>query len=199
MLAPVPPRRHKQSFGREYLLTGKIRHEIIKNAFKFSLKKQKNIDILDLGCGTGSLAYFLKPYPRTLSGVDISSHMLKKAAETGLYDSLYERDIEAHLKETPNHYDMVIAAAVLIHFHKIDSIVSLVLNRLRPKGKLIFSVFEAQTEDIELNSFLMYSHSDKYIMNLTERLNCKILYQKRDIHEYHPEPIYALGYVLEKL
>ena len=184
-----------RSWGNDSQYRG---HLMIKNAVENSFKERVKIDILDLGCGTGTLADFLMPYTRTLCGVDLSPDMLKEAAQTGLYDFLHEKDIEIYLKETPDQYDMVIAAAVMIHFFDLEHVFSLIIDKLRPNGKLIFSVFEAPEEEIELNSFLMYSHSDKYITSLAERLNCKVCYRKKDIHEYHPEPINGLAYVFER-
>jgi hypothetical protein len=46
----------------------------------------------------------------------------------------------------------------------------------------------------------MYSHSDDYVTTLANRLNLKISYRQRDIHEYHKgASVPAVIYVLEKL
>jgi len=59
---------------------GKYRgHILIEKAFKQTHNTSKKVNILDLGCGTGSLARFLRPYARTLVGVDLSTDMLFKA------------------------------------------------------------------------------------------------------------------------
>ncbi|MDA9823688.1 tetratricopeptide repeat protein [Paracoccaceae bacterium] len=172
---------------------------MIEDAIKNSCKEHLKIDILDLGCGAGTLAKFLKPFATTLYGVDMSPEMLKEAQTSDLYDFLYEKDLEIYLQETPYQYDLVIAAAVMIHFFDLEHVFSLILNKLKKNGKFIFSVFEASVEEKELNSFLMYSHSDKYISSLAARLNCKICYRKKGVHEYHPEPIYGIAYVFEKI
>ena len=45
----------------------------------------------------------------------------------------------------------------------------------------------------------MYSHSDKYIVALSDRLNFNIIYKQKDIHEYHNgTSVPAIIYVLEK-
>jgi len=45
----------------------------------------------------------------------------------------------------------------------------------------------------------MYAHSDDYITTLAEHLNLKIIYKKKDIHEYHKgNSVPAIIYVLEK-
>jgi trans-aconitate 2-methyltransferase len=60
--------------------------------------------IVDLGCGTGSMAEALRlrGAGRGLTGVDASPAMLKKARGTGVYDTLQQADIdEWHPQDTP--------------------------------------------------------------------------------------------------
>ena len=174
-------------------------HLLIENAFKTTHNNIEKIDILDMGCGTGSLAKILRPYARTLVGVDLSPDMLLKAEEICLYDSLYKKDLSQYLSEVSNHYDTIIAAAVLIHFYDLDNIFFLIKDSLKINGKFVFSIFEETQKNKNLNSFLMYAHSDDYITTLAERLNLKIIYKKKDIHEYHKgNSVPAIIYVLEK-
>ena len=174
-------------------------HVLIEDAFNSLRMEQNFANILDLGCGTGSLAPHLRPYSKNLDGVDLSPDMIKHAKETELYDAVYQQEIETYLGEIPNQYDVVVAAAVLIHFFDLHSILSLIRNSLTENGKLIFSVFEGVSSDKELNEFLMYSHSAKYINDLANLLGFQIQYKKTAIHEYHKgNPISALVYILQK-
>ena len=173
-------------------------HLLIASAFGQAAVNKDNA-ILDLGCGTGSLASFLRPYAKTLIGIDLSCEMLVYAERSKHYDTLYKADIENYLSQNLEHYDVVVAAAVFIHFLNLENIFSLILNRLKKGGKFIFTVFESQKQDKYLNDFLMYSHSKEYICGLAKSFNLRIVYQERAIHEYQEEkPIYALAYVLEK-
>ena len=152
-----------------------------------------------MGCGTGSLASTLRPYAETLVGVDISPDMLFKAEKICSYDLLYKKDINNYLEEIQNHYDTVVAAAVLIHFFDLDNIFTLVNNSLKINGKFVFSIFEGTQKSKDLNSFLMYSHSSEYITALANRQNLKIIYRQKGIHEYHKGiPIPGIIFVLEK-
>ena len=174
-------------------------HLLIENAFKKTHNISKKIDILDMGCGTGSLARILRPYARSLVGVDLSPDMLFKAEEICLYDSLYEKDLSQYLGEVLNYYDTVVAAAVLIHFNDLDNIFFLVRDSLKINGRFIFSIFEETQKNKDLNSFLMYAHSNDYVTALSDRLNLKIIYRQKDIHEYHKgNSVPAIIYVLEK-
>ena len=174
-------------------------HNLIEDAFN-SLRLHPNVaNILDLGCGTGSLASYLRPYSKNLDGVDLSPDMIKLAEDTGLYDTVYQQEIEVYLGEISNQYNVIVAAAVLIHFFDLHGILSLIRNSLTENGKLIFSVFEGVSSDKELNEFLMYSHTANYIKDLANLLGFQIKYKKTAIHEYHKgNPISALVYILQK-
>ena len=193
-------RKKSKNWGNLEKKKNKYRgHLLIENAFKTTHNTSKKIDILDMGCGTGSLARILRPYARTLVGVDLSPDMLFKAKEICLYDSLYEKDLSQYLGEVLNYYDTVVAAAVLIHFNDLDNIFFLVRDSLKINGRFIFSIFEETQKNKDLNSFLMYAHSDDYITTLADRLNLKIIYRQKDIHEYHKGiSVPAIIYVLEK-
>ena len=173
--------------------------KLIEDVFKQSHKINEKSDILDLGCGTGSLASFFRPYANILNGVDLSVDMLRAAKKTNKYDSLYNKELEEYLAEASIHYDTIVASAVMIHFFDLENTFSLIRDSLKKNGKFIFSVFEAKEKDRELNSFLLYSHSDNYITTLAEQLKFKINYRQKGVHEYHKgNPINAIIYELEK-
>jgi len=60
------------------------------------------LNIADVGCGTGLLAPLLRSHGfHTLEGIDLSEEMIAKARESGLYQS-FESGIDLH-KEVPAH------------------------------------------------------------------------------------------------
>ena len=69
-------------------------HVLIKNAFSSLIRAPDKMNILDLGCGTGSLASYLRPFSKKLDGVDLSLDMIKLAKATGFYDSLYQQELK---------------------------------------------------------------------------------------------------------
>ena len=174
-------------------------HKLIENAFRQAHIDSNEIDILDLGCGNGILASFLRPYARKLVGVDLSQDMIIEADKTHLYDSLHNEELDRYLDKSSEYYDTVVAAAVMIHFYDLENTFSLIKNSLKVNGKFIFSIFEGKKKDKELNFFHMYAHSDNYVSALADRLKFKINYKQKGIHEYHKEvPIDALIYVFQK-
>ena len=73
---------------------------LLRKHFHEANIQEKVGDILDLGCGTGSLAKFLRPYSKKLVGIDLSSDMLIKAEKTELYDSILKRDVNGVFKRS---------------------------------------------------------------------------------------------------
>jgi predicted TPR repeat methyltransferase len=69
-----------------------------------------DLDILDLGCGTGLSGARLKARARSLTGVDISSNMLAVARQRQIYDNLVHGEMSTFLQGQIGKFDLVVAA-----------------------------------------------------------------------------------------
>ena len=146
------------------------------------LSARTALDVLDAGCGTGLCAPVLRPYARSLIGLDLSASMLRIANKKNIYDGLCNSDIEKHLDEIGGSingcgaYDLIICIDTLIYFGSLVSLFRKVSNSLRFGGSLIFTVeLCAQPEaDYQLNPSGRYSHSEAYVRNVMGScgLNC---------------------------
>lgn len=67
---------------------------------------KKDLQGLDAGCGTGLCGPAIRLYAVSLTGVDLSPLMLKKARESAVYDELVEAELGAYLKQNPATYDI---------------------------------------------------------------------------------------------
>jgi predicted TPR repeat methyltransferase len=94
---------------------------------------------LDLGCGTGLCAPFLRPLARHVTGIDLSQKMLDKAAELDLYDDLACADIVDWLAERPASCDLAVAADVLVYIGDLAPLFARVRRALRAGGLFAFS------------------------------------------------------------
>jgi predicted TPR repeat methyltransferase len=124
------------------------------------------LDILDLGCGTGLCAPFLRPYARRLAGVDLSAGMLAKAAERGLYDSLEAADLLTVLSQAPAGWDLLIAGDTFPYLGDLAGVFDGAALALRPGGWFAFS-----TEATALDGYLLrgngrFAHGPRYIERL---------------------------------
>jgi predicted TPR repeat methyltransferase/uncharacterized coiled-coil protein SlyX len=128
-----------------------------------------NAEVLDLGCGTGLCGPFLRPLARRLVGVDLSSGMLAKAQERGLYDELVQADIVSHLATTPGRVDLVVAADVLVYLGDLEPLFFAVQRALGPSGCFVFTI-ESQDGDegYVLRATRRYAHADAYLRGVAD-------------------------------
>ena len=128
------------------------------------------LDVLDAGCGTGLCAPLLKPYARSLTGVDLSGGMLARARSRGVYDDLVEGEIGRFLIERPLRFDVIASADTLCYFGDLAPVVRAARDALRPNGWLAFTV--ESSDDIDnyrINPHGRYSHARAYVTSVLDR------------------------------
>ena len=131
---------------------------------------QSALDVLDAGCGTGLCAPLLKPYARSLTGVDLSGGMLARARSRTLYDDLVEAEIGRFLTERPVRFDVIASADTLCYFGDLDPVVQLASAALRPHGWLAFTLESADDIDAyRINPHGRYSHARPYVTSVLDR------------------------------
>jgi predicted TPR repeat methyltransferase len=119
--------------------------------------------ILDVGCGTGLCGPLLRPYARKLVGVDLSASMLALARERGGYDALFKEELTRYLLDTPERFDVIIAADTLVYFGDLPPVLRAASRALAPGGSLIATLEKSQPDDesaYRLNGHGRYSHSE---------------------------------------
>ncbi len=131
------------------------------------LHGKSGLTILDLGCGTGLMAPYLRPHADRLVGVDIAEKMLEQAQQRGGYDELAHADITAYLGRLPSPPDLIVAADVLVYLGDLAPLFGAL-----PKGVLFAATVEVNglTEGYQLQESKRYAHSRAYIESLTTDL-----------------------------
>lgn len=129
---------------------------------------EHSLDVLDLGCGTGLCAPIFKPWSKSLVGVDLSSKMVAKAEERGLYDQIIIADLLEPLSSGEECLDLILAADVFIYVGKLDAVFAGCSRSLRKDGILAFSieVIEEGGADYILHGAGRYAQSRNYIETL---------------------------------
>jgi len=122
-----------------------------------------DLDVLDGGCGTGLCSGLLRPYARTLSGVDLSPAMLKRAQATGRYDALIEAELGSFLDAHPRSFDVCAFVDVLNYFGDLNAILSSAARALKPMGLLAFSVERSRHPGSQLHPTGRYSHHPGHV------------------------------------
>lgn len=144
------------------------------------------LDVLDLGCGTGLVGQQFRSLARSLTGVDISTNMLAKARQRGIYDHLVRGDIDQFLKTQDGTFDLAVAADVFIYIGDLSSIFRGVRAALRDDGLFCFSVEATEESDYVLRSTLRYAQSSGYLRRLAEETDfiVEVIESKPVRHEY---------------
>jgi predicted TPR repeat methyltransferase len=130
--------------------------------------QSSNLDILDLGCGTGLFGALLRKRARTLTGVDLSPNMLKIARRRQVYDDLICDELVDFLSTRSERFDLAVAADVFVYIGDLSEVFQAVQCRLRPGGLFCFSVEAGDDEDFALGTNLRYAHSAAYLRKLAK-------------------------------
>ena len=124
--------------------------------------------ILDAGCGTGLAGPFLKPFAKTLTGVDLSSKMIQQAMERKCYDSLQVADLLDYLKAAENQqrFDLIAAADTFNYFGDLSVLLPTCFAALKTDGWLVFTLEFGETygETYRLEVHGRYTHPPGYLM-----------------------------------
>jgi len=127
-------------------------------------------DVLELGCGTGLCGPLLRPLARRLVGIDLSDGMLARARAAGHYDELACAELVAWLGACETHFDVVLAADVLIYLGDLAPTFAGVARVLRPGGRFALSVERCDdAHDYRLQPSRRYAHSQRYLAGLAAR------------------------------
>jgi predicted TPR repeat methyltransferase len=121
------------------------------------------LDILDLGCGTGLAGAVFKPLAARLDGVDLSPAMTEKARLRNIYDHLEVADLEVALCAPGPQYDLILAADTLVYLGDLKPVFEAAHARLRPDGYFLFTVEKAEGDGFELGPKRRWRHSDAYL------------------------------------
>lgn len=158
--------RYAESFDEH--LVSQLKYEtpklLVEQLARFS--RLRDMDVLDLGCGTGLLGPLVRPLARRLTGVDLSANMLHKAAERRLYDDLIQSELTQFLASRKNGFDLAVAADVFVYLGDLAAVFAGLRDALRRSGWCSFSVEASESGDFVLTPAGRYRHSAAYCEKL---------------------------------
>ena len=113
---------------------------VLKARFGPFLPTDRRSKILELGCGHGTLLYFLKDHGYTsIDAVDVSEEQVQLAKSFG-FQNVARGDLVDFLQRCePASYQLVFMLDVIEHFKKdeIATLLALVWRSLKPDGRLV--------------------------------------------------------------
>ena len=102
--------------------------------------------VIDVGCGTGHVLYWLQTRGFALAeGIDISPQQVEQARRMGL-QNVRCVGLEEHFQDRRDLYDLILLRDVLEHFSpsEAEHNLELLSNALRPHGRLLIQVPNAE-------------------------------------------------------
>ena len=136
--------------------------EILLGLAVMVMPGRQDLNILDLGCGTGLAGEAFKPLAARLDGIDLSPAMIEKARARGIYDHLAVADLESALAQAGPAYDLILAADTLVYLGDLTAIFRDAAARLAPDGFFLFTVEKAEAA-FELGPKRRWRHGESYL------------------------------------
>lgn len=119
------------------------REETFKPQLTAQAKIQENLNVLDLGCGTGTLALLIKKSQPSakVTGIDIDPRIIKIAKEKAFQSKLeitFDLGSAFDLPYPDNSFDRVVSSLIFHHLTRENKLCALreVYRVLNPKGEL---------------------------------------------------------------
>ena len=132
-----------------------------------------DLNILDIGCGTGLCGPHLRPYARQLTGVDISAAMLAEAEKRGEYDDLIEAELTNFLTDNHDSFDLIVSADVLVYFGDLQPVFDAAAKALRSNASFLCTLEYTDSTERETGYFLnqhgRYSHTESYVRDVLKK------------------------------
>jgi predicted TPR repeat methyltransferase len=120
--------------------------------------------VLDLGCGTGLAGAEFRPVCDWLVGVDISSAMVERARDKGLYDQLVVAELAHFLAASAGaQHHLVLAADVFVYCSDLAPIAKAAAGVLAPGGLFAFTVETHAGPGVLLRETLRYAHGADHV------------------------------------
>jgi len=137
------------------------------------LPSNKNLKILDIGCGAGQLLYLLKLNGyKNIEGVDIGKEQIELTQNLGI-KATHIKDLKNFLQKNISNWDIIILSQVIEHFpkDKVVSYLKAIYNALKGNGMVIILTPNMQILTGLYQRYINFTHE----VGFSERSLYKVL------------------------
>jgi len=157
---------HKSSSIQKKIISPKnFTYRIILNEINNYLEQAK--EVLDIGCGVGTLSFYLANKGKEILGIDISEKAIEICRESSKKLELEKKTIFKKMNfpnELPGkRFDLVLLLEVIEHQKKDDLVLKKVFQLLKPGGVVIIS---APSKNAPLHKLGLTNEFDKRVGHL---------------------------------
>lgn len=167
-------------------------YQFTKEILPYLPAKNREIEILDLGCGIGSLiAACKKAGYKNLTGIDISDQQVELAHDLGVKEVI-KADIFEYLKKQESAFDLIAGMDIIEHFSKVElvELFELIKKALRKGGMAIF-----RTPNLDAPMASVFAMGDFTHENFLNKNSAEQLVNSMDFKntEVFPSYMYVKG------
>ena len=120
----------------------------VADAMISTINPQKDMEVLDFGCGTGLVTLRLQPYVKSITGVDSSAGMLQmlkdKVAQQGLANVRTQLVDFEKGEKVDGKFDLIVSSMTVHHVPDTASLFRMWHDLLKPEGQVCFSDLDAE-------------------------------------------------------
>lgn len=117
-------------------MTSWFRWNVITRFFLTRLPQHRR-RVLDVGCGTGLLAYELSRHFESVVAIDLSDPMLAIARKNRSAENIHNGNMDANDLALDHKFDAIVSHTTFHHLQNIPATLSVLKAALEPGGRLI--------------------------------------------------------------
>ncbi len=159
-------------------------------------------DVLDLGCGTGSLGMCLGPIEGVLVGVDLSQAMIDRAIPHGVYNRFHRVNVLDALQATPGDlYHVITAIDTLNYVGDLQTVIPNAHRILVAGGRFVFTCETGAqgSADFALHPSHRYTHQRAYVQRLlTDAGFEELVIEDRELESEAGQPVQGFLVIARK-
>ncbi|MEG4349374.1 class I SAM-dependent methyltransferase [Microcoleus sp. LAD1_D3] len=132
------------AFATEYDFAATLQSQ--NDFFTKNLSASKGA-VLDIGCGSGILAFELAQYYDNVVAVDLSAKMLDIARQKRSAPNIEYLQMDASQLALDRKFDLIVSAATFHHLPNLPAALAAIKKLLNPHGKIVFldNISEVET------------------------------------------------------
>ncbi len=146
----------------------------------------KDMQVLEIGCGTGQISFLVADKVKKLIATDFSEEMIKICRKKNDKNIIFQVEDGVNLSFDNHHFDMVIVANVLHIVPNSDKMISEIKRVLKPNGLVFAPIFVNNSRKTNLRlwfiqkiGFKIYQkNTSSDYLNYLKKMGMEIIYSK---------------------
>lgn len=116
-----------------------MEEELMLNMLKkYASEQKRSLQVLDVGCGSGTISKVIQDLGHTVKGIDFSGEALRRAQERGIKTK--QCNLDEGIPEPDNTYDVVWEGDIVEHVFDPIGLLKESARVLKPSGHLMITV-----------------------------------------------------------